>query len=147
VFCCFVLWRLLSHSHISHNQPTNRILHVQFLPNISSLTPIQPFLKTHNYSFNHFSPFSTFFTLAPTLLQFASRYYFYFYNNPSLLLGKRVHFPIFSEPLLLWFCLFLFSGFFNMEIDRAIRECDDRRLQTKYKNATYVVQRALTLYS
>ncbi|KAL9331989.1 hypothetical protein ACSQ67_001599 [Phaseolus vulgaris] len=34
-----------------------------------------------------------------------------------------------------------------MEIDRAIRECDDRRLQTKYKNATYVVQRALTLYS
>ncbi|KAL5135360.1 putative FAD synthase [Glycine soja] len=36
---------------------------------------------------------------------------------------------------------------FNMEIDKAIRECDDRRLQTKYNNATYVVQRALALYS
>ncbi|XP_057438284.1 uncharacterized protein LOC130730322 isoform X2 [Lotus japonicus] len=34
-----------------------------------------------------------------------------------------------------------------MEIDRAIRECDDRRLQTKYNNATYVIQRALALYS
>ncbi|KAG5055579.1 hypothetical protein JHK85_008089 [Glycine max] len=34
-----------------------------------------------------------------------------------------------------------------MEIDKAIRECDDRRLQTKYNNATYVVQRALALYS
>ncbi|KAJ1418946.1 Rossmann-like alpha/beta/alpha sandwich fold [Sesbania bispinosa] len=35
----------------------------------------------------------------------------------------------------------------NMEIDKAIRECDDRRLQTKYNNATYVIQRALALYS
>ncbi|QHN86119.1 putative FAD synthase [Arachis hypogaea] len=34
-----------------------------------------------------------------------------------------------------------------MEIDRAIRECSDRRLQTKYNNATYVIQRALALYS
>lgn len=34
-----------------------------------------------------------------------------------------------------------------MEIDKAIRECDDRRLQTKYNNATYVIQRALALYS
>ncbi|KAK9061406.1 hypothetical protein SSX86_018587 [Deinandra increscens subsp. villosa] len=34
-----------------------------------------------------------------------------------------------------------------MEIDRAIRDCDDRRLKTKYKNAIYVIQRALALYS
>ncbi|TKY62120.1 FAD synthase [Spatholobus suberectus] len=34
-----------------------------------------------------------------------------------------------------------------MEIDKAVRECDDRRLQTKYNNATYVIQRALALYS
>ncbi|XP_061345765.1 uncharacterized protein LOC133291511 [Gastrolobium bilobum] len=34
-----------------------------------------------------------------------------------------------------------------MEIDKAIRECEDRRLQTKYKNATNVIQRALALYS
>ncbi|KAE9585438.1 putative FAD synthetase [Lupinus albus] len=34
-----------------------------------------------------------------------------------------------------------------MEIDKAIRECDDQRLQTKYNNATYVIQRALALYS
>ncbi|XP_043804724.1 uncharacterized protein LOC110627543 isoform X3 [Manihot esculenta] len=34
-----------------------------------------------------------------------------------------------------------------MEIDKAIRECDDRRLKTKYNNAIYVIQRALTLYS
>ncbi|XP_028775235.1 FAD synthase [Neltuma alba] len=34
-----------------------------------------------------------------------------------------------------------------MEIDKAIRECDDRRLQTKYNNATYIIQRALALYS
>lgn len=34
-----------------------------------------------------------------------------------------------------------------MEIDEAIRGCEDRRLQTKYNNATYVIQRALSLYS
>ncbi|KAI4349103.1 hypothetical protein L6164_009740 [Bauhinia variegata] len=34
-----------------------------------------------------------------------------------------------------------------MEIDQAIRECNDRRLQTKYNNAIYVIQRALALYS
>ncbi|CAN6576636.1 unnamed protein product [Malus baccata var. baccata] len=34
-----------------------------------------------------------------------------------------------------------------MEIDKAIRECDDRRLKTKYNNAIYVIQRALALYS
>ncbi|KAK9290020.1 hypothetical protein L1049_008183 [Liquidambar formosana] len=33
-----------------------------------------------------------------------------------------------------------------MEIDRAIRESDDRRLKTKYNNAIYVIQRALALY-
>jgi hypothetical protein len=35
----------------------------------------------------------------------------------------------------------------KMEIDKAIRECDDRRLKTKYNNAIYVIQRALALYS
>ncbi|XP_048321247.1 uncharacterized protein LOC107431971 isoform X2 [Ziziphus jujuba] len=34
-----------------------------------------------------------------------------------------------------------------MEIDKAIRECDDRRLKTKYNNAVYVIQRALALYA
>ncbi|KAL8193054.1 hypothetical protein R6Q57_026951 [Mikania cordata] len=34
-----------------------------------------------------------------------------------------------------------------MEIDKAIRDSDDRRLKTKYKNAIYVIQRALALYS
>ncbi|KAA0043989.1 hypothetical protein IC582_009404 [Cucumis melo] len=34
-----------------------------------------------------------------------------------------------------------------MEIDKAIRDCDDRRLKTKYNNAIYVVKRALALYS
>ncbi|KAG6639816.1 FAD synthase [Carya illinoinensis] len=34
-----------------------------------------------------------------------------------------------------------------MEIDKAIRESDDRRLKTKYENAIYVIQRALALYS
>ncbi|KAJ0905271.1 putative FAD synthetase [Helianthus annuus] len=35
-----------------------------------------------------------------------------------------------------------------MEIDEAIRDCDDRRrLKIKYKNAIYVIQRALQLYS
>ncbi|KAE9590909.1 putative FAD synthetase [Lupinus albus] len=34
-----------------------------------------------------------------------------------------------------------------MEIDKAITGCDDQRLQTKYNNATYVIQRALSLYS
>ncbi|XP_055812138.1 uncharacterized protein LOC129882039 isoform X2 [Solanum dulcamara] len=34
-----------------------------------------------------------------------------------------------------------------MEIDKAIRECDDRRLKTKYNNAIYVIKRALSLYS
>ncbi|XP_057983007.1 uncharacterized protein LOC131167941 [Malania oleifera] len=34
-----------------------------------------------------------------------------------------------------------------MEIDRAIRESDDRRLKTKYNNAIYVIKRALSLYS
>ncbi|KAH0462614.1 hypothetical protein IEQ34_010189 [Dendrobium chrysotoxum] len=33
-----------------------------------------------------------------------------------------------------------------MEIDSAIRDCSDRRLQTKYQNATYVIQRAFSLY-
>ncbi|KAL3536230.1 hypothetical protein ACH5RR_004691 [Cinchona calisaya] len=34
-----------------------------------------------------------------------------------------------------------------MEIHKAIRESDDRRLKTKYNNAIYVIQRALALYS
>lgn len=34
-----------------------------------------------------------------------------------------------------------------MEIDKATRESDDRRLKTKYNNAIYVIQRALALYS
>ncbi|GKV48398.1 hypothetical protein SLEP1_g55222 [Rubroshorea leprosula] len=34
-----------------------------------------------------------------------------------------------------------------MEIDKAIRESDDRRLKTKYNNAIYVIRRALALYS
>ncbi|KAK9078654.1 hypothetical protein SSX86_002711 [Deinandra increscens subsp. villosa] len=34
-----------------------------------------------------------------------------------------------------------------MEIDKAIRDSDDRRLKTKYKNAIYIIQRALALYS
>ncbi|KAG6595649.1 FAD synthase, partial [Cucurbita argyrosperma subsp. sororia] len=34
-----------------------------------------------------------------------------------------------------------------MEIDKAIRNCNDRRLKTKYNNAIYVVKRALALYS
>ncbi|KVI09574.1 hypothetical protein Ccrd_012041 [Cynara cardunculus var. scolymus] len=34
-----------------------------------------------------------------------------------------------------------------MEIDKAIRESDDRRLKAKYNNAIYVIQRALALYS
>ncbi|XP_021640449.1 uncharacterized protein LOC110635429 isoform X3 [Hevea brasiliensis] len=34
-----------------------------------------------------------------------------------------------------------------MEIDKAIKESDDRRLKTKYNNAIYVIQRALALYS
>ncbi|CAL9057975.1 unnamed protein product [Musa banksii] len=33
-----------------------------------------------------------------------------------------------------------------MEIDRAVREGSDRRLQTKYRNAVYVIQRAFALY-
>ncbi|KAK8621811.1 hypothetical protein V6N13_081243 [Hibiscus sabdariffa] len=35
----------------------------------------------------------------------------------------------------------------DMEIDKAIRESDDRRLKTKYNNAIYVIKRALALYS
>lgn len=34
-----------------------------------------------------------------------------------------------------------------MEIDKAIRDCDDRRLKTKYSNAVHVIQRALSLYN
>ncbi|XP_062117349.1 uncharacterized protein LOC133831163 isoform X2 [Humulus lupulus] len=34
-----------------------------------------------------------------------------------------------------------------MEIDKAIRESDDRWIKTKYNKAIYVIQRALTLYS
>ncbi|KAB1201481.1 FAD synthase [Morella rubra] len=34
-----------------------------------------------------------------------------------------------------------------MEIDKAIRESDDRRLKTKYENAIYVIKRALALYA
>ncbi|KAJ8477566.1 hypothetical protein OPV22_021293 [Ensete ventricosum] len=33
-----------------------------------------------------------------------------------------------------------------MEIDHAVRESSDRRLQTKYRNAVYVIQRAFALY-
>ncbi|XP_008789470.2 FAD synthase-like [Phoenix dactylifera] len=33
-----------------------------------------------------------------------------------------------------------------MEIDRAIKESSDRRLQTKYNNAVYVIQRTFALY-
>ncbi|KAK8957659.1 hypothetical protein KSP39_PZI000668 [Platanthera zijinensis] len=33
-----------------------------------------------------------------------------------------------------------------MEIDSAIRNCGDRRLQIKYQNATYVIRRAFALY-
>lgn len=35
----------------------------------------------------------------------------------------------------------------DMEVDKAIRECDDRRLKTKYNNAIHVIKRALALYS
>lgn len=35
----------------------------------------------------------------------------------------------------------------RMEIDKAVRECSDRRLQTKYKNAVYVIERSFALYS
>ncbi|KAH9734947.1 MoCF biosynth domain-containing protein [Citrus sinensis] len=35
----------------------------------------------------------------------------------------------------------------KMEIDKAIRESDDRRLKTKYNNAINVIQRTLALYS
>lgn len=35
----------------------------------------------------------------------------------------------------------------RMEIDKAIRQSDDRRLKTKYNNAIYVIQRALALYT
>ncbi|XAR69145.1 FAD synthetase [Bertholletia excelsa] len=34
-----------------------------------------------------------------------------------------------------------------MEIDKVIRESDDRRLRTKYNNAIYVIRRAFALYS
>ncbi|KAK9755573.1 hypothetical protein RND81_01G035600 [Saponaria officinalis] len=34
-----------------------------------------------------------------------------------------------------------------MEIHKAISDCDDRRLKTKYNNAVYVIQRALALYN
>ncbi|XP_058077649.1 uncharacterized protein LOC131226016 isoform X2 [Magnolia sinica] len=34
-----------------------------------------------------------------------------------------------------------------MEIDKAVRESNDRRLQTKYNNAVYVIQRAFALYA
>ncbi|CAH8379753.1 unnamed protein product [Eruca vesicaria subsp. sativa] len=34
-----------------------------------------------------------------------------------------------------------------MEIDKAIRESDDKRLKTKYNNAIFVITRALSLYS
>ncbi|XP_074369022.1 uncharacterized protein LOC141709031 [Apium graveolens] len=34
-----------------------------------------------------------------------------------------------------------------MEIDKAIRESEDERLKTKYKNAIFVIRRALALYS
>ncbi|ONK63735.1 uncharacterized protein A4U43_C07F18370 [Asparagus officinalis] len=33
-----------------------------------------------------------------------------------------------------------------MEIDKAVKGSSDRRLQTKYKNATYVIERAFALY-
>lgn len=35
----------------------------------------------------------------------------------------------------------------KMEIDKAIKESDDRRLKMKYNSAIYVIQRALALYS
>lgn len=34
-----------------------------------------------------------------------------------------------------------------MEIDKAIGDCNDQRLKTKYNNAVYVIQRALALYN
>lgn len=34
-----------------------------------------------------------------------------------------------------------------MEIEKAIRDCNDQRLKTKYRNAISVIQRALALYS
>lgn len=34
-----------------------------------------------------------------------------------------------------------------MEVDKAIGDCSDRRLKTKYNNAVYVIQRALALYN
>lgn len=34
-----------------------------------------------------------------------------------------------------------------MEIDEAIKKCDDTRLKTKYNNAIHIIQRALSLYS
>ena len=66
------------------------------------------------------------------------------------------HLPIFWDflrsPKLFRTCLCLvtlneFNVSEGMEIDKAIRDCDDRRLKTKYNNAIYVVKRALSLYS
>lgn len=62
----------------------------------------------------------------------------------------RANYLIFWTSI--WFALFLFCGLYfrlsgTMEIDKAVRECDDRRLKTKYASAIYVIQRALALYS
>ncbi|OIV92369.1 hypothetical protein TanjilG_09967 [Lupinus angustifolius] len=56
-------------------------------------------------------------------------------ENPirAIFLGVRIGDP----TAILWV---------NMEIDKAITGCGDQRLQTKYNNATYVIQRALALY-
>ncbi|KAH0971473.1 hypothetical protein GBA52_023629 [Prunus armeniaca] len=50
-----------------------------------------------------------------------------------------------SPPRFPFLLRLVFSG--QMEIDKAITECDDRRLKTKYSNAIYVIQRTLALYS
>ncbi|KAG8374210.1 hypothetical protein BUALT_Bualt11G0107400 [Buddleja alternifolia] len=52
----------------------------------------------------------------------------------------------FDEPVPLAFRRF-YRYKSKMEIDKAIKESDDRRLKTKYNNAIYVIQRALALYS
>lgn len=61
-----------------------------------------------------------------------------------------------AKHLVFWTSIFLalilvcglyFSLSGTMEIDKAVKECDDRRLKTKYANAIYVIQRALALYS
>jgi hypothetical protein len=102
---------------------------------------------TTTYSFTHITNNPT-----PHNSIFSKR--LLFDENPGLLFSKLLfNFQslviIINLPQLgfIFFCS-VFCGFLvNMDIDEAIRGCEDRRLQTKYNNATYVIQRALSLYS